>query len=566
MRPRLVLRRISLWRWKRSSPLRTYTHHTSIRTNGGRPQLPFLSIPTTTRQTQRVRYLTTERKQWIKYEVKLGLKYTVYFWIAICCVGAGAFAIQQEILERQYPTPHEWRFLTRTRFKSAHAERDRADNRSTDWVVVMELVKGVVERLEDPKIDGRGVKDAAPDAPPLTKDISAMSEPWRRGYYEAMMLYAMAAEHLDGWVMDKTRNIAFPPEVVVGPSNPRPKPVPAGAQKAPREEDCEVAYPAPDDIYMKIISTEGFTPRQRMDAALAYANYLEYKGVTGPASVMYERALSLAISSRPSDAPNPVNQKTWVLDDSAGPPTSNILASLTALATFQARIGNVSTALPVLVSILKARRSLPLSDKRPVYQSSALGRPNRSGTGVMETVLSLIWPPPYTVPPGDGNTPPVRGPKELCEEAALLSNIGEIIYATRPASREEGIAWTREAVDIAEEQLHRLGGGGGRGGGPATAEDRAALKTCRDCLSTGLTNWDAMVARLAREEAARREAATGRPPKKASWFALWGEGEVADQDRWAAEERVVQDRRRRAAELLDELEPPKSGGSSIFIA
>ncbi|KAK1763592.1 hypothetical protein QBC33DRAFT_549447 [Phialemonium atrogriseum] len=559
MRPRLLIRQIPLRLSQKRSLLRTFTQNTSVRAKGARPQLPFLSIPTTTRQSQRVRYLTTERKQWIKYEFKLGIKYTVYFWIALVCVAAGTFAVQQEILERQYPTPHEWRFLTRTRFKSAHAEKDRKDSQMPDWVVIMELIQGVVERLEDSKLDGKGVTNAASDAPPRTKDISAMPEHWRRGYYEAIMLYAAAAEHLDGWVVDRTRKIVFPPEVVIGPSNPRPKPIPPSSKSAPREEDCEVAYTSPDDIYTRIISTPGFTDRQRMDASLAYANWLEFKGLAGPASIMYERALDLAVSSRPPNTPNPVNNKTWILNDAAGNPTANILTSLTALATFQARAGNVSAALPIFISILKARRSLPIADEpdapSPFARKEA---PGFSVDKVMKSLKGILLPPSYPASPDDGNTPPIRGPKELCEEAALNLHIGEIMYATRATSREEGLGWTREAVDMAEEQLHKLGGSGGG------VSDRGARTTCRECLATGLSNWATMVARLAREEAARKEGP--QPRSGGGWFGLWGEGKPEDLDRWAAEEKVIQERQRRAAELLDDLEPPPSGTSSIFHA
>lgn len=564
MRPRLILRRI-LPRpsQKSSSLLRTFTQNTSARSRGGaRPQLPFLSIPTSTRRTEKVRYLTTERKQWIKYEFKLGIKYTVYIWIALACAAAGTFAIQQELLERRYPTPHEWRFLTRTRLKSAHAETDRKDARVPDWVVVMELVQGVVERLEDPKVDGAGVVDAPSDSPHGTKDVSAMPEPWRRGYFEAMMLYASAAEHLDGWVLDKTRNVVFPPEVVIGPSNPRPKPIPAGAQSAPREEDCTVAYASPNDIYLRILLTVGFSDRQRMDAALAFANYLEFKGASGPASIMYERALDLAVSSRPLNTPSPVDDKTWALkNDAANIPTANILTSLTAMATFQARSGNISSALPIFVSILQARRSLPAVDtntKSPLLQEGSSGS---QFYNAWKLILSLLTPPPYPSPPDDGNSPPTRGPKEQCEEAALLLHIGEIMYATRASSREEGLAWTREAVDIAEEQLHKLGSATAT---MTAAEERASKTTCRECLSTGLSNWAVMVARLAREEAAKQD---GRQPGKTGWFGLWGdEGKPEDRDRWAAEEKVIQERQRRAAELLDDLEAPVSGVSNIFHA
>jgi hypothetical protein len=71
-----------------------------------------------------------------------------------------------------------------------------------------------------------------------------------------------------------------------------------------------------------------------------------------------------------------------------------------------------------------------------------------------------------------------------------------------------------------------------------------------------MENWGRMVAKLAREERARQDKT---PEKGGGWFGLWGQGEVKaeDVDRWAAEERVIEERQRRAAELLEDLEPPR---------
>ena len=43
------------------------------------------------------------------------------------------------------------------------------------------------------------------------------------------MIAAKAAEYVDGWVVDKTRNAICAPEHVIGPSNPKPKPFPPGS-------------------------------------------------------------------------------------------------------------------------------------------------------------------------------------------------------------------------------------------------------------------------------------------------------------------------------------------------
>lgn len=552
MRPRLILRRI-LPRNSQNVPFfRSFTHNTPFRSRpAGRPQLPFLSIPKVTVQ-QKVRYLTTEKKAWIKHEVKQGLTYAVLFTAAGICFIATSWAIKQEALERKYPTPHEWGYLTRIYFRNARQRRDKTEG-LPDWVAIMELAESVVKRLEDPNIEGSGVRDASHECPPGTKDVSAMPESWRRGYFESMMLYAASAQMLNGWMRDKTRDIMFPPEVIIGPSNPHPKPIRPGQASAPREEDCEFVYPSADDIYMRIISTPGFTSRQKMEAALAHASWLEHNNLHGPASIMYERAVELSLESSPT-AP-PIDNTTHAIKETTPPPSENLLTTLTALATFQARSGNVSSALPVLVSVLKARKSLPLPDDN-LLPPSPSQKPS-----LTRSLLNLLQPPPYPAPPPDGTSPPVRDSKELCLEAALHLHIGEIMYASRKSGREEGLAWTRDAVDLAEEQLRKLG---------SQADDslREAKSVCRDCLSAGMENWRRMVARLAREERARQD--KDRHTSGAGWFGLWGQGEVKaeDVDRWAAEERVIEERQRRAAELLEDLEPPRKvfDFASIFKA
>ena len=562
MRPRLLLLRRGLARPLQPATCpRFFTQSTIVRYGvRTRPQLPFLSIPTSSRTAtaQRVRYLTTERKARLKYEIKLGIKYTSYIWIAIACFAAASVAISQENLEREYPSPHEWSFLTRMRFRGAFCERDQTEaSRPTDWLAVIQWIKGAIERLEDPKVDGQNLKDAPSDRPPGTKDVTEMPEPWRRGYFEAMMLHAKAAEHLDGWVRDKTRRIVLPADMVVGPSNPRPRPLPAGYKGAPKEEDCELAYEPADAIYLRLMSTEGLTSRQRMEAGLAYASWLEFKGITGPAGILYEDALELAISERPSLPAEPVDRKAWTLNDAAGLPSANLLTSLTAYATFRARNGEVASALPILVSILKARRSLPNSDSAAASSSTerseALALHN-----VMGKLQSFFRPPPYPAPPQDGTAPPVRDAKELCEEAALSLHIGEIMYATQSTSREEGLGWTREAVDVAEEQLRKLN---------TSAVHRPARTACRECLATGLGNWSAMVGQLAKEEAAKKEAAA-KQPKKSAWFpvGLWGHGKDEDLSRWAAEQKVIEERTRRSQDLLEDINAPASGIAALFTA
>ncbi|KAI8945360.1 hypothetical protein F4801DRAFT_135781 [Xylaria longipes] len=570
MQRRILFRRLQLLpslKSKNPTPARLLIRQTRLASQG-RPQLPFLSTPLA--RNQQFRYLTTERKRWLVYEVYRGVKFTFYLWaIGICSVIAYC-SVQQEWLERKYPTPHEWGFITRLRFRIAKWGPDRTDWVETDWVVIGEYVKDVIKRLEDKDIEGAGLEDLTEGGIWIDGigksgyDITAKSEPWRRGYYEALMLGATAAEQLDDHVVDTTRHLVFPASTIIGPSNPKPRPIPFGSEKAPLEENCERAYDEPETFYMRILTTRGFSSRQKMDAALAYASWLDFKGIPDAALRMYEWALSIASENVPPTEV-PYDGQSCVLRHDARAPSTNILDALTALAAHKARNEDVSTALPILLSVLRARRSLPEQQAKENASTTSSYKPQAPSDSLwtVENVIStfkrLAAPPAYPPAPDDGESPPVRDAKERCEEAGLNLYIGEIIYASgQGKSREDGLAWTREAVDLAEEQLHKLAPGAG---------DADAKKTCRECLASGLENWAKMAARLAREEREKEE--TG-PGSSGSWFSLglWGDASKTEMTpgRWTAEENVVKERTRRAQEVLDELEAPSNPISSLFSA
>ncbi|KAI1120408.1 hypothetical protein F5Y10DRAFT_258477 [Nemania abortiva] len=564
MQRQILFRRLvlSVLKSKNPTPPRLLISHAQLASHA-RPQLPFLSTPLA--RNHQFRYLTTERKRWLVYEVYLGLKYTAYLWAIIGCSVIAYWSVQQEWLERKYPTPHEWRFMTRLRFRIAKWGPDRTDWPETDWVVIGNFVKNVIERLEDRDIEGAGLQDLTEGGIWIDGigksgyDVTAKSEPWRRGYFEALMLAAKTAEQLDDHVADTTRHLVFPASMVIGPSNPSPKPIPFGAEKAPLEENCERAYDEPETYYMRILTTRGFSSRQKMGAALAYASWLDFKGIPGAATRMYEWALSLA-SENVLPTELPYDPQSYVLRDDAGAPSTNILTALSALAVHKARNEDIPTALPILLSVLRARRSLSEPQAKaptsPPHQSPVPSYTPWTLDNVIGTIKRLAAPPAYPPPPDDGESPPERDARERCEEAALNLYIGEIIFASK--GREDGLAWTREAVDLAEEQLHHPG-----------LSDTEAKKTCKECLSSGLENWGKMVARLAREEREREAQGTASAGAGSStWFGLWGEGKQEEvvPGRWAAEENVVKERTRRAQEVLDELEAPNTPLSSIFSA
>ncbi|KAI2781479.1 hypothetical protein F4815DRAFT_466394 [Daldinia loculata] len=563
--PPILIRRLLTLRASKFPPTsRRFTRHTNLASRG-RPQIPFLSVPLA--RNHQFRYLTTERKRWLAYEVYLGFKYTVYIWAIAGFSIAAYWSIQQEWLERKYPTPHEWSFITRLRSRLAKWAPDRTDSPEIDWVLTGNYAKNVIERLEDEKVEGAGIAQNQTEEGGY--DITSKSEPWRRGYYEALMLCAKAAEHLDDQIVDKTRHLVFPANQVIGPSNPNPKPISPGSPSAPREEDCERAFEAPETFYKKILATKGFTSKQKLDAALEYASWLDFKGLPDAAELTYERALALATES----SPPPYDTKSYVLQDLSRQPSANLLTTLTALATHKARTGDVATALPILISVLRARRSLPYPQpqKKPTYIDPDESQSSSPWTlhNIAGAATRLLSPPAYPPPPDDGTSPPVRDAKELCEEAGLNLYIGEIIYASSSGTtkgREDGLAWTREAVDLAEEQLHKLNTSGDARGD--------AKKTCKECLLAGLDNWQAMVARLAREEREREALLKNGEPAKASssrWLvSLWADGkaeaEAAAGGRWTAEENVVKERMRRAQDVLEESEAPQVGFAALFQA
>ena len=548
MRPRIPVRRILFLRpFRPPNAPRLFTQNTLT----SRPQLPFLS-PARRRPT--VRFLTTERKQWIKDEVWKAGKYTVVLWTGAGLLLVMAFGVQQEWLDRKFPSPSEWSWVTRKDFRSARWDEDHdgTTNGLVDWARTGEAYRRLLRRLEDPKIDGAGLEEQDEGGILVAGigktgfDISKKPEPWRRGYYEVLMGAARAAEHLDGWVRDTTRNIAFPAHVVAGPSNPNPRPVPPGAATAPRKEDCEPAFEAPETYYMRVLTTNGFTEKQRVDAALAYGAWLEFKKTTETALEMYKWALDIATSS--STSPKPiVNTATGILDPTAGLPSSNILSAATALAVHHASNSDLSNALPVFLSILRARKSLP---EQPVTMHSTLN-PDDEMTGFWKSatflVRSLLVPPPYP-PPDDGTTPPTRDPKEHCEEAGIMTYIGEILYASRQTktSREDGLAWTREAVDVAEEQLRRKN------------IDREGKKTCKECLKVGLGNWETMVSQMAKEEKEAKAQKTG------GWLGFGGDSQKDVAGRWEREEQVIAERQRRAGDIL--ATPTQAPPSSSYLS
>lgn len=541
----------------RQSSALTRTQHVSRLSTQARPTVPFLTArtPERTYASDRQQALKT----YLRHQGKLLVRYAILSWGGALCLFVIYFFYVDETLEREYPTPHEWSWRERKFLRDAHKYLN-PEYGSISWSKSYQMARNLVVRLEDAQ---RGSGGGAPrlhdhedpnDPYPgefIPHDISGKSEEWRRGYFEAMMMAARGSGVVDGWLKEKdsSKTHVWPPQFVIGPSNPRPKPIPPKSPPAPREEDCEIAFPPADRYYLKIMATRGFDRRQKMEAALEYANFIDTKRHHAGSDALYN--LALAEATQGTDQTKlPYDPKTFVLRDGI-PPSQNVLTALGALANHKARSGDTSAALPIYLSLLKARRSL---SPVPPPVSAASSRTRTSDRSFTNSILRFFSQPDYPPPPPDGTAPPWRSPEERCIEASLAIYIGEILYAT--SSREDGVAWTREGVDVAEEQLRFLTTPDASRPAPsATGAER-----CRECLKTGLDNWSVMVARLAREESQRREAQQQAKPGVLSfWSSAKGHDAKEAEGRWDAEGAVIRERTKRTSDLVENLKPVNKG-------
>lgn len=560
-----------------------------------RPQLPFLHHATRSRrppsatrnafQNQLFRLITTERKLYFKDQLWKGAKYTVYSWAGLLLLSVMLFGIQNEVAERRFPSPPEWTMKSRIKHRIANGEQhpDPSGTGLTDWTTIGDSYRQLLKRLEDPSLDGRDLRPILQEEGDIYVaglgraglDISSKSEPWRRGYYACLMGAAKASENRDGWVCDTTRNMAFPPEVVIGPSNPRPKPVPYGAASAPLEQNCIPAFEPAETYYMKILTTHGFNTRQRLDAALAFADWLDFKGLSSTAEEMYDWGLDIALGTLPVGINNVVDIKSGVIDQRATYISSNVLLATTSLAFHHARNNNLAAALPIYLSVLRARRQLPVLSSQGEAGSNL--REGSSFAKVFSFIRSMIVTPPYPPAPPTGDEIPVRTLAATCEEAGVMAHVGEILFASSSASssakassntfggslvysssaaaqlknQDSGLSWTRDAVDLAEATLTL-----------ADKDDEETRDKCSECLAVSMDNWSKMVAKLLKDE--RQAKAEHQPKVSSSW--LWGSSAaVEDEGRWERESQVVDERLENVRKLLSrEADRQESKGGYLF--
>ena len=491
--------------------------------------------------------------------------------------------LYQEKVERMFPTPPDWSFLSRWDLRCARALQnpERMGKIATDWAAVGAYYRELVPRLEDEGVDGKGlVKDVGGEGEggivvdgvgQVGFDVSGMSEPWKKGYFEALMGAAEAAEKLDGWVFDPKRKVVSPREYVVTKENAaRPPRPPPGKKLAdlPREEDCVEAFQSPEVYYLKILTTRGFRTNQKLDAALAYADWLDYKGLKETAGDVYRWAMDIAASGLAVDAKQVVDVKTGILKDKGLQHVSdNLLRASTALGVHEVRRGDLTQALSIFLSVLRARRSLPAPPPPSPSQPEPADIPKQ---GLLTQLADFFKSRPYPIPNTTGDEPPFRTHASACEEAGLMVYIGEIIYAS--SSPEHGLSWTRDAVDTAELAILQLSDedDSNTQSIPFGMQFSTAQERCQDCLKTGLDNWKKMVRKLVvraeNEELAAMDAASG---ERWWWFGR-GKRTVREKmmarKRWEAEEMILMERARGVSRLIgDQGMAAVAAGSAVLL-
>ncbi|PGH10571.1 hypothetical protein AJ79_05393 [Helicocarpus griseus UAMH5409] len=562
-----------------------------------RPQLPFLHSPTTAAAAGGIpissnpflnaallrlnipRLISTERQAYYQ-KIYRGVKICLTVYVAIVLLFIIREGFTQENYERLFPTPPEWSFLSRWKLRTARAKQhpEMFNRLRTNWSAVGEYYKELIARLEDPNIDGEGIREQEEGGFLIDGvgkagyDIEGMSEAWKIGYFQALMGAGEAAEKLDGWMRDTVQDIVGPPDAVIRTAKGAiggVLPTPLPGRKMLKEEDSVPAYERPEVFYMKVLTTKGFGTQQKLDAALAYADWLDFKGLDGTAGDVYRWAMDIAAAGLGGDvdAGRVVDRETGVLNEKGNAfVTENILRTSTALGVHQVRRGDLSKALSIFVSVLRARRGLPaveqpaaITDPEFKMTLSKTKKPY-SLTDLPRTIVALLTLLEYPLPTRTGNEPAVRSPYTACEEAGLMVYIGEILYAS--SSQERGLAWTRDAVDLAESTILQLNDGenaddlatahfANPSSMPLSVNHADAHQRCRDCVKAGLDNWKTMVRKLVVK--AENEELESLEKVGEGWFGS-GKRRVREREmerrRWEAEEMLVKDRANRLRYIL----------------
>ncbi|KAI9689210.1 MAG: hypothetical protein M1822_000948 [Bathelium mastoideum] len=527
--------------------------------------------PSTTGSTKTT--ATISSRTFIRDVTYGGFKVYILLTAGTICLFAIGNGVIQLRLERIYPTPHDWRFFTRWEYRIAAAlEDDEGKGSPVDWSEVGPKWRDCLARLEEVnKVDGQGLERIdkgleLKDVP--IWDARKKSEQWRRGYFEVVMGCGRAAEHLLGWYQDVTRPLARPVrgDVIVGPSNLDPRPLPPGQGPPPREEDCKPVMEAPDAFYQRIIRSKGFSRKQQLLATLALADYLDFQGSHADAEHYHRDALDLACSAL-HEPENHVDVRTGAITGKASAISSNVLAASTALAVHYARTANTAAALPIFLSALRTiRESNHGPDSINIIATSAPTNPPK-GRSTMNSVIDYLKDHPYPAPRSTGDEP-LATPSGSCLEASLLAYIGEILFVTAKngKDRARGIAWTKDAADLAESRVSQILQAQAAIEKTGNAQNRFLaernendVQPCRECLELGLTNLQRMIEKMMQIAGDGAE----DEQKSRGWYAWLGGGSKATTsgNRWEQEQEKVDARLEKLRdEQLQNMMQGRAGG------
>lgn len=484
--------------------------------------------------------------------------------------------------ENHFPTPTEWSFWARWHARRANIAMDAYEDSGwltlQIWGFAQRHLLEVITRLEDQSKDGKGIHDQGDDGKGVTfvetvgklgYDISAKSTVWKQAYGNMLMALATSAENLDGRcrrkgeALDATKLFRW--ENIPGPDNPRP--IPASWEKdgshlkVPQLHEVEAASEPAEAIYLKILTTKGFTNRQRLDAALACADWMQFKGLKSTASSMYDWALDIAAGGLPEGADHVVDIQTGVIN--AGKDafvTDNLLRATTALAVWHARNGEVQQALPIFLSVLRARKALPAGPDSNLYMGNSSSKVASGTEGAVDAAASFIRffaNTENTIIHNSGDEQPFHSLKEACEEVGLMTYIGEILFATSEQEREKGLSWTRDSVDAAEAILWFMDE-------KTDGQSQEGRKRCKECLETGLRNWQQMVKQMTTLAKQKEQEAN----QSSGWLGL-GIGTASQKEKaaatvkkWEEEEIEIELKIKKVSTFLD----PRNAAGNPFVA
>lgn len=411
--------------------------------------------------------------------------------------------MSHEMMERDYPTPHEWSFRTRCYWHTAKALQDQSvtHGRIPDWSVISHALQALLARLENRDHEGRQLElieklDTSHEPAVYVTfdlssvfDISHMPEPSRRGYFQALFEAAKTAEAMEKIVHDTTTQGLHMLEFVVGPSNPDPTPLPSSAHiRPPREEDCIRYYPSADPFYRKLLATKGLTTRQRIQSMISYGEWLDTKGRSEEAETHFRAALQVAASVFPKPT-SVMNLKTGVLNHTAPYVTANIMDTTTALAVHLAQNRDSGAALPIFLSTLQAYRSCTVETPSDIQGHTYSGRiPTEILlAGLRKRIADLFTAVEYPPPPLSGNEPLSRSGDEFCKTSAAMIYAAEILFATAGSQRETALSWIKEALEKASTRVSNTS---------VPKDDRLQ---CNQCLSVALETWWSMAQQMKSE-------------------------------------------------------------------